>query len=145
MYERDNGFADQLVEYCAANASQHRVIYGEVLHPHRLAEEIRVSDFFVFCSLMEGLGKSDLEAMTCGVPVIVSDIDALKGFVNGLVVKGETPSDLAFANDRLLQNSDMRKKITIRARETISFHYSSSHEVELWINLANEILSCRSS
>jgi glycosyltransferase involved in cell wall biosynthesis len=43
---------------------------------HNVVEFLQISDFFVSASFSEGLPNGIMEAMSCGVPVILSDIGA---------------------------------------------------------------------
>jgi len=85
---------------------------------------LKAADIFVLPSLNEGLSKSLLEAMSCGLACIVSNIDSntelIKHQKNGLVFdlkKGE--KDLSKNLQILLKNATLRKKLGQKARKTI--------------------------
>jgi mannosyltransferase len=91
---------------------------------------VSASDLFVFLSRREGLGYVILEAMACGLPVIVSPLD---GIADELVDEGETgfvirdPDDPRGAAERireLLPESPRRDAIRERARATALERFS---------------------
>jgi glycosyltransferase involved in cell wall biosynthesis len=45
-------------------------------HSDDVVEFLHMSDFYISASISEGLPNSIMEAMACGVPVILSDIEA---------------------------------------------------------------------
>jgi glycosyltransferase involved in cell wall biosynthesis len=70
--------------------------------PHaQLAERLRSADIFVLPSLEEGLARTTLEAMACGLPVVITKntgtSDFVKNGVNGEIVPIRDPGAIAEA------------------------------------------------
>ncbi len=82
--------------------------------PHYL----NASDIYVSSSLSDGTSLSLLEAMACGLPVVVTKVPAImewvKDKVNGLVVPKENITALSNAIISLLKNSFFREKMRNR-------------------------------
>ena len=68
---------------------------------------------FVYPSRYEGFGLPVLEAMSCGVPVIVSSAEALAELVGeaGVVLRTESIEELTQAMERLLRFEDEQKRL----------------------------------
>ena len=120
----------------------HNLVYKGSLGHDALAAELKASDIFVFCSWSEGLGKSLLEAMACGLPVIVSNIDVFGEFItdgsNGLVVPVKSPGSIAMAIESLLDDPELREKCGRGAVKTME-NFSISKEAQQWIDLFSEL------
>jgi glycosyltransferase involved in cell wall biosynthesis len=71
---------------------------------------------FVFLSLYEGFGLPPLEAMACGIPVVVSDTGALPEVVGeaGLQVSPTDEAAIEMAISRVLQDAGLRKELGAR-------------------------------
>jgi len=71
------------------------------------------AEAFVYPSLYEGFGLPPLEAMACGVPVIVSRASSLPEAVGeaGLLVEPDDPQALAEAISLLLEDADLRERL----------------------------------
>ena len=125
-----------------AGGKGHKLSYKGSLTHEALAAELKSSDIFVFCSWTEGLGKSLLEAMACGLPAIVSDIDAFREFVvdekNGLVVPVKDPPSIAKAIDRYLRDPELRQKCSKGAFETMQ-QFNIKNEAQGWIDLFDDL------
>jgi glycosyltransferase involved in cell wall biosynthesis len=76
---------------------------------------LNASDLYVSSSLSDGTSLSLLEAMACGLPVVVTDVPAILEWVvngeNGLVVPRRSIDELAEAIIYLLQREDVRKEM----------------------------------
>ncbi|WP_417850309.1 glycosyltransferase [Thalassoglobus sp.] len=87
-----------------------------------LPEVIRDSDFLVFPTIaQEALGRTAVEAMGCGRPVIASDIGGLSWVVEhgvtGLLCEAGNPHDLAAKCSQLLDAHSSRIQFGINGRK----------------------------
>jgi len=71
------------------------------------------ADAFVLPSFYEGFGLPALEAMSCGTPVVVSDVGALPEVVGGagLLFDPTSPEELTDALQRLLSDDGLRSEL----------------------------------
>jgi len=74
------------------------------------------SDVFIYLSLFEGVGLPVLEAMSCGAPVIASDLSSLTEIVGdaGLLVNPLDPKEIGDAIFRITSNQELKKKYAAR-------------------------------
>ncbi len=83
---------------------------GLIADRHILAQAYQAADIFIFSSRKEGLPNVVLEAMACGLPVVVSDLPGLKNVIkpndNGIVVPIENIQALAQQIQDLAENPD---------------------------------------
>jgi glycosyltransferase involved in cell wall biosynthesis len=104
---------------------------------------------FVLPSRVEGLSNALLEAMSWGVPVVISDIDAHRSLVqhelNGLVVPVNDSEMLAQSILRLLEDDALCKHVATNARSTIMEKYEISMVSSLMIKLYTSLLCDESS
>ncbi len=86
----------------------------------------------------ESFGVAAVEAMACGVPVVVSNVGGLPEVVvkdvTGIVTDKESPDQLAAAFKKLARNSEMRMKMGEAGVAHVKNHYS-------WIDNANYMLT----
>jgi len=92
---------------------------------------------FVLPSYHEGLPTVLLEAMSCGLPVIATDVrgnrDLVSNGKNGIIIPSRAPKKMAEAISMLLENKSLRKKLGKNARKTIEENYT-------WNIISNRIL-----
>ncbi|MBO6660981.1 MAG: glycosyltransferase family 4 protein [Roseivirga sp.] len=86
-----------------------QVKYVGVVEHSRLPEYLCASKFFVFPTLyQESLGLVCLEAMSCGIPVIASNIDATKEYItdgrNGFLFGQNSQTQLTNVMKKALEN-----------------------------------------
>lgn len=79
-------------------------------------------DLFVFPSLFEGLGLPPLEAMACGIPVILTDCVGVRQYAepesNCLMVPVSDPTALASAIRRIIHDQELRARLIQGGLET---------------------------
>ncbi len=89
---------------------------------------LQASDAFVFPSISEGFGMAAGEAMCMGLPVIATDLPGIatliKNEVSGILVAPGDPEALANQIERVLSDSELRRKLSIAGRERIVAHFS---------------------
>jgi glycosyltransferase involved in cell wall biosynthesis len=91
-------------------------------------ELLRAFDVFGLVSYKEGLPLSVIEAMAAGLPVLVTDIEAMKGIVqqgvNGSLVTPDDVEGLASAMGGLVADAALRQRMGKQGRELAHGRYS---------------------
>lgn len=88
----------------------------------RLAHLLSAADVYVFPSRQEGSPLSPMEAMACGLPVVASDVSAVREILvggdapAGVIVPADDPPALARELARLLDNDALRQALGRAAR-----------------------------
>jgi len=100
------------------------------VEPQEVSLWLKVATVFVLVSPSEGFSCALEEAMSCGVPNVVTDIPAnrqlLETDARGIFVPVGDASGTASAIVELLKNADLRKRLGTAAREHIVASYSMS-------------------
>ncbi len=96
-----------------------RIRHLDYLDRVALSGVMQRAEALVFPSLLEGFGLPVVEAMACGVPVIVSRASSLPEVAGeaALYVDPHHPSDIAAAIGRLAGDPGLRECLAARARE----------------------------
>jgi glycosyltransferase involved in cell wall biosynthesis len=114
---------------------------GFVQDMERFYQSINIG---VLASLSEGLPLFVLEAMSCGIPVVATDIggtkEVLRDGIDGFVVPVHAPSALAAALRKLLQDPRIRQQMGMNGRHRIEADFSSTIFFEKVSGLYQEIL-----
>lgn len=78
-------------------------------------------DLFVFASLADTFGVALMEAMACGLPVLVADIPPLMELIQhgrcGYYYEAGNPQSCADALATLIENGELRRRLARRASE----------------------------
>lgn len=86
------------------------------------------AEIYVLPSYYEGLPTTLLEAMSCGIPSIATDVEGnselIKDGETGLLVPPRDPKRLAEAILRLLDDKELRKKLGDNARKYVVNNYN---------------------
>jgi glycosyltransferase involved in cell wall biosynthesis len=112
-------------------------------HREDVPDLLAASDLFAFPSLFEGLGGSVLEAMALGLPIVASDLPAVREIVeegtNALLVPVEDKDELAEAIDRILQDPSLARDFGRRSREIFLERFTSTRSTEAMIDLYRQL------
>lgn len=108
-------------------------------HRDDVADVMATADLFVFPSLYEGLGGALIEAMALGLPVVASDLPALREVVQegenaDLVPPGDAHS-LALAIFGLLDDSDRRLRYAEKSLQIFSSEFQADVATERMLEL----------
>ncbi len=85
------------------------------LNEIQMAEHLKAADVYVSTSLSDGTSASLLEAMACGLPVVVTDVPSyfewIEHGVNGYIVPRKDETRLAEALVKLLESPQPQKEM----------------------------------
>ena len=106
---------------------------------------VRTCDVFVLSSRFEGLPVAVAEAMAVGVPVVASAVGGVPEIVTpevtGLLVPPEDPHALSAALSRILDDEDLRRRLSEAARARVQQLFSRDGSVRDLADLYSHILS----
>jgi glycosyltransferase involved in cell wall biosynthesis len=123
VYERLNDIRLLIIskEDCQVHS---RVPLDYIYRPTRaeLAQLYAACDLFVSASWREGFGLPPLEAMACGVPVVLTDSGGVREYArpgeNCLMVPVRDPAALAEAMLRVMTDTDLAKRLRLNGPPT---------------------------
>jgi glycosyltransferase involved in cell wall biosynthesis len=100
------------------------------------------STIFVLPSLEEGVPRTILEAMSCGVPVVCSKLPQLIDIVDGggTLVPVKDPQALADTISEVLSDSSLAEKFRENGRRSVVENYSWKDTVEKTVELYKELI-----
>jgi len=106
-------------------------------------------DLYINTSIHEGIPMSILEAMSYGLPVIAPEVggigEIIDDGVEGYLIHGRDPEDFAERCIRLVENRQLRAKMSKPAREKVIKEFSMEHMAEeyykLYIRIAGNTVS----
>ncbi len=112
-----------------------------------LSQVYNQSHLFVLPSLMEGVPRTLLEAMACGIPVITTNLPHLVDIVDGagLVVPSKNPQLLSDAILTILDNASRAEKMGQCGRAKIERGYSWEDTVKKTLALYESVIGTRVS
>ena len=110
----------------------------------QIGAEYAASSLLVMSSNYEGFPMVMIEAMACGLPVVAFEFkcgpkDIINDRQNGLrVEEGNIPA-LADAMMELMQNSELRKRMSLEARK-VTETYSEERVMRRWVTLFESLM-----
>ncbi len=112
-------------------------------HRDDVPDVMAASDLFVFPSLYEGLGGALIEAIGLGLPVVASDIPALREVVvegeNALLFPPGDVASLATAIGALLDDPERRTAFGQRSRELFDAEFRAEDAIERLLDFLDEV------
>ena len=112
------------------------------LAPIAVRDELRRSDIFMLPSLTEGLSNAGVEAMACGLPVVLTEAggarEAVGDGVEGFVVPLWDPSAMSEALLRLARDPELRLKMGRAARERVLREFKGARHAREFARLFEE-------
>jgi glycosyltransferase involved in cell wall biosynthesis len=107
----------------------------------KLPQIYQTSDIFVLPSLNEGVPKTLLEAMTCGKPVVISELPHLNDLIQNCGFMFPKQDVHAFAENilKLIKDKETTKTFGLNARKKIIQDHSWENTVKKTVELYEEI------
>ncbi|TGL90245.1 glycosyltransferase family 1 protein [Leptospira congkakensis] len=98
---------------------QERILFLGFVPDEQLSSIYSGAKFFVYLSFYEGFGLPPLEAMQCGLPVLVSNVSSLPEVVGeaGLYANPYDLNSIIAGMENLLNDNDLRSSFSRRALE----------------------------
>jgi glycosyltransferase involved in cell wall biosynthesis len=141
------GYGEQereLQELVSAAGAAERVRLLGRTQGDALCRIMQAADVFALLSLWEGLSNALLEAMSCALPPVVSNVsgmaDVVRDGVSGLVVPPDNEAASRDALAELLGNAIWRRELGLAAERTVVEHYGLEQTVERLIQLYQALL-----
>ncbi len=138
--ERENLFKMSIEHGLETN-----VEFSKYINP--LQDILNKCKIYVLTSESEGLPMSMIEAMSCGLPAVVSKVndipDVVKDGYNGFLVDPLNVDMFAERCSRLLRNEELRKSMGMFARITIEQLYNTDYSfnavAQTWVRILKKI------
>ena len=112
------------------------------LSPVAVRDELRRSDVFILPSLTEGLSNAGIEAMGCGLPVVMTDCggarEGLTDGVEGFIVPLWDPDAMANAIIALAKDPDLRTRMGHAARDRVVRDFTGQRHVREFVSFFEE-------
>ncbi len=109
-----SGWLAKVIRHIASDSKYSEdIIFTGYIKPDDLTSIYGGAKLFVFPSIYEGFGMPVVEAMACGLPVVLSDIPALKEVAGGIgvLVNPYSVSGMAQAMWKVLSNNSLQKEL----------------------------------
>lgn len=122
--------------------SEKMLFLGQIEH---VRDALIASDIFVMPSDYEGMVIAKLEAMYCGLPLVVYNNNGVRDLVeegrNGFLVNPNSDA-LAEAIRKLVVNKSLRKKMGKEARKTALQNFGMEKSLDKLVNIYNGAGEC---
>lgn len=125
------------------------VVLGHVHDDRELAVAYSAADLFVLPTLAENIANSLLESLACGTPAVSFEVggvpEAVRHMETGYLAAYGDAADLAKGIQSLLDDSDLRSRMSHRCREVVEQEYSLGLQARRFLDLYREVISsCKS-
>lgn len=118
---------EMLEKFVKENNLEDRVEFLGGISRENVFKTLRKSDIFVLISNWEGFPYTIIEAMSCGLPVIASDVGGIREAVNddcGILVKRGDEEAIKNALEKLLKNPSLAKEMGEKSRARVKKEFS---------------------
>jgi glycosyltransferase involved in cell wall biosynthesis len=133
--------ADEVYKKAKESKFSDEIIFTGSVSDDELADLYKNAEIFVMPSLYEGFGLPVLEAMSYGVPCVVSDNSSLREIAgdSALLVDAHNSNDIAEKINILLNDEELRKDLSHRGLENIKkFSWIKAAEKTLEVLLSSK-------
>ncbi len=143
----NNAYAKKMISLVNKESIlKRRVIFTGILLGAGKTGAFFASDIFILPSYGENFGIAALEALACGLPVLLTKETGLSSDLKesgaGLIFKREV-SDISKNIERLISNPDLREAMSSRGRELVRKRFDLEVTVDRMVSLYESIAKRR--
>ncbi len=113
------------------------------VEPAEVRAVLQRSDALLHLSLVEGLPNAVLEAMACGLPVVVTDVggttEAVRDGVEGVVVEPRDARAAASALRELWRDPALRSRLGAAGRARVEAEFTLERQTDAWLELYEHV------
>ena len=140
--EIDPGLGADIRARAAADGLSEHVFFVE--SSHTIDQYFRAADIYVLPSIREGLSIALLEAMSSGLPCVVSQLPGSTDVLiehgkNGMLVRPDDQEAFTEAIESLVRHRDLARMLGAAARETVVERYSIQRTAGAWLAAYREV------
>ena len=118
-------------------------LMGEVTNDS-VPQELNKLDVFCVTSYNESFGVAVVEAMSCGIPVVATNVDGFREVVDdgktGFIVEKNNIEEIANNLEKLLRNEELRHEFGKNGRKRVMKLYDWEKNVESMVELYNSFI-----
>ena len=145
----DGPYLPELERLAVARGVRDAVVFAGAVPDAELIDHYALADAFIMANRempdgdTEGFGLVFLEANACGIPVIAGraggSVDAVTDGINGLVVDGNQPPQIAAAILRLFQDEPLRQRL-IETGSAVAARSGWDSRVDQFLDLCDRLV-----
>lgn len=128
-----------LKNLCIREQVEDKVVFQGYIPNQEVPKALNEMDVCCFGSRLESFGVAAVEAMSCEVPVIVTDVDGFQEVVEhgktGYIVPRDCPEAMAEYLLKLYQSEDLRRSMGENGRKRVMELYDWERNVETMLKL----------
>lgn len=137
---------EQMIRFSADDLCLHdAVCLLGPLSPAEIRDELQRSDVLLHTSLSEGIANVVLEAMSCALPVVVSDCggmrEAVTDGVEGFVVPTRDPAAAAQRLLQLAQDPQLGRRMGAAARRRVQADFDLAEQAPAYARIYEEAIA----
>jgi glycosyltransferase involved in cell wall biosynthesis len=143
-YEGYPRYKESIISFIKQNKlDNHITLLGDIPH-HQIQKYYQASDIVVLPSLMEATSLSGLEAMSCGKPLIGTEVggipEIIDNFKTGLLIKPKSSKEISESIIKLINNKKARDEFGTNARTKVENEFSWDIVADKTIQVYSSVL-----
>lgn len=116
-----------------------------VKNSERIAQYYQSADIYIHAARADNFPNTVMEALACGTPIVATAVGGIPEQIEdgktGFLVPPQSPQDMASAIQQILQNPDLRQRMSRQAAETAQLRFDVNRMIEEYLSWYKEILS----
>lgn len=139
---REKEYAYNLISSLEEDIKERIKVIGQIPR-EKLVEYYQKFDCFILASRYESFPNTLLEAMSCGVPIIASDVGCVREIIGNspnIIFNPEDTKELIIAMNMMLKQPYIREEVGSYNRKIVELNYSRKTIAKQYVKLYRKIL-----